>query len=858
MPPDSTAWLEKFRRAPLAFVSAAWVGGILAERAGFSPSLEGAASGAVLLALGAFAAHRAGRKFLSLSAAAVAFVFLSSAWASFSARPSPRSIASLAEEEKLLGVTVTLEGVLEAAPVHAAFGTYLEVAAENLAYYDSGRNVVRVYGPLEGSVRVRVQGPPWRLRRSLPFGRGDRLRLKTTLNFPRTYRNEGGFDYGEFLRRRGVELVANTRVPRVVEKRSGAGPLDRAVGRTRRAVEGALVRHFPGKKTLFDRQGGILLALATGNRAHLDPGDSRRFKETGTFHVLAISGLHMGILGFGVFFLARSLALGHRVAALAAIGALVSFAALADVRASILRAAVMTSVYFAARFFHRRVVPVNVLGAAALILLVWRPRDLFDLGFQLTFGATLSIMLLAFPLAQRLPALPLRLEFLAAVSLAAQAVTMPLILESFHRVSPVGLLLNFWVVPLMGFLMQALAVFLVVAPGSELFALPLEAVLRAVLALMLWPVEWASDAPVASALSFYRLPAPSGWLTAAYYALFAAGALALRFSGAARLSPLRPAWIAGAGPGFVGAGVWAAWAISCLLVVTPPWFPPSRSNAEATMLDVGQGQSVLLELPGRAAMLVDGGGVSGRRFDVGENVVSPFLWRRGVRRLDWLVVTAPRADHVYGAERVLENFRVGELWLPWGAWSERFKTLEAIAEKRGTPVVRARAGRRLEAGGARIEVLYPDAEACGEGKAFLVLSFRCGKRSLLLSSDIRRGDEACLVERREGLSRQSRGLSRQSRGLPLPGGGSLRHDALLVPMHGSASASSARFLDAVAPRLALVSVGPNPWGWPSEKALSRYAGRGVPVLRTDRDGMISIAFREDGWRIATFEGSPAP
>jgi competence protein ComEC len=628
-----------------------------------------------------------------------------------------------------------------------------------------------------------------------------------------------------------------------VKKRSDAGLPDRLVGRTRRAFEDALARHFPGGETLFDRQGGILLALATGNRAHLDPDDSRRFKETGTFHVLAISGLHMGILGFGVFFLVRSLALGHRVAALAAIGALVSFAALADVRASILRAAVMTSVYFAGKFLHRRVVPINLLGAAALILLVWRPRDLFDLGFQLTFGATLSIMLLAFPLARRFPALPLRMEFLAAVSLAAQAVTMPLILENFNRVSPVGLLLNFWVVPLMGFLMQALAVFLVVAPVSEFLALPLEAVLRAILALMLWPMEWVGDVQVVSGLSFYRLPAPSGWLTAVYYALFAAGALALRFSGAARLSPSRLAGASGASPDFVGAGVWAAWAISCLLVVTPPWFPPSRAHAGATLLDVGQGQSVLLELPGRAAMLVDGGGVSGRRFDVGENVVSPFLWRRGVRRLDWLVVTAPRADHVYGAERVLENFRVGELWLPWGAWNKRFLMLETLAEKRGTRVVRTRAGQLLEVGGARIEVLYPDAEACGEGKAFIVLSFRYGKRSLLLSSDIRRGDEICLVERR--------GDS------PRSGPEALRHDALLVPMHGSASASSGRFLDAVAPRLALLSVGPNPWGWPSEKALARYAGRGIPVLRTDRDGMISIAFGEGGWRVAAFADSSA-
>jgi competence protein ComEC len=305
-------------------------------------------------------------------------------------------------------------------------------------------------------------------------------------------------------------------------------------------------------------------------------------------------------------------------------------------------------------------------------------------------------------------------------------------------------------------------------------------------------------------------------------------------------------------------------------MVTPPWFPPSRSHAEVTLLDVGQGQSVLLELPGRAAMLVDGGGVRGRRFDIGENVVSPFLWRRGIRRLDWLVVTAPRADHVYGAERVLENFRVGELWLPWGAWSERFKTLEALAEKRGTAVVRARAGRRLETGGASIEVLYPpalrkasgggDTEACGEGKAFLALSFRYGKRSLLLSSDIRRGDEACLVERRGGLpALTTPGVSARTSlaGLPRSERGTLRHDALLVPMHGSASASSARFLDAVAPRLALLSVGRNRWGWPSEKALSRYAERGIPVLRTDRDGMISLVFREGGWRITTFGVSSA-
>jgi competence protein ComEC len=234
-------------------------------------------------------------------------------------------------------------------------------------------------------------------------------------------------------------------------------------------------------------------------------------------------------------------------------------------------------------------------------------------------------------------------------------------------------------------------------------------------------------------------------------------------------------------------------------------------------------------------MLVDAGGAPANRFDVGGNVVAPWLSRRGLRRVDYLVLSTGRTDHCGGAESLLQDFAVGELWLPEAHELGRLGRLAALAKEKGARVRRMHAGMGLETGGATLRVLAPPREGGkrAESDACLVLSLRYGKNSLLLPSDITAGDEKRLLETQ---------------------GPALSHRVLVLPRHGASTAGSEAFLDAVRPRLALLSVGPNSWRWPSDEALRRCEARGVRVLRSDREGMTSLRFFPEDWNMGWENG----
>jgi competence protein ComEC len=273
------------------------------------------------------------------------------------------------------------------------------------------------------------------------------------------------------------------------------------------------------------------------------------------------------------------------------------------------------------------------------------------------------------------------------------------------------------------------------------------------------------------------------------------------------------------------------------LLLWHPFKPEiAAGRLEMTAIDVGQGDSILLSFPNGKLMLVDGGGIPdfGRRstaqINIGEDVVSPYLWERSIRSIDVMACTHAHADHIGGMPSLLGNFHVKELWTGANSENPSWVALRDQARKAGVQVRPLLRGQRLAYGGAAIEVLAPaadyvpkDTPGNNDSLAFRVTS---GRQSFLLLGDIERRIEAELVE----------------------GGLVRRTDVLKVAHHGSKTSSTPEFLDLAHPTFAVISAGfENSYGHPHRDVLERLAERQVCVLRTDRDGLVSL--RTDGRRL---------
>ena len=270
--------------------------------------------------------------------------------------------------------------------------------------------------------------------------------------------------------------------------------------------------------------------------------------------------------------------------------------------------------------------------------------------------------------------------------------------------------------------------------------------------------------------------------------------------------------------------------LASLVAIYPFAARLDAQRLEITTLDVGQGDSIFVAFPGGKTMLLDGGGLPGSTYvrsrrpgiDVGEDVVSPYLWSRGLQRLDVVALTHAHQDHLGGLAAILRNFQVGELWVGRDIPSAAYESLLSQARERGISVVHRQRGDQMDWNGVRVQVLWPDTVQPLQPAAnddSLVLRLQSGNESFLLTGDIERPAERALIEN----------------------GDALAADFLKVPHHGSRTSSTATFLDSVRPRFAVISVGDNnPFGHPAADVVQRIEAGGARLYRTDRDGAVTI------------------
>jgi competence protein ComEC len=691
---------------------------------------------------------------------------------------------------------VVLRGVVTEAPDVRDTATNLRVSV-------SGLQVAGEWRSLGGLVQATVGRYP-------EFHYGDGLELAGRLEDPPVFED---FSYKDYLARQGV-LAVIYRPQVTLLARDQANPLIALLLAVRDRAQQVITAALP------EPQAALTVGVLLGVKAALPRDFSDDLQAVGLTHIVVVSGFNLAVVAG---FLQRTSArrLGPKWSALAAVVGVLLFTLMVGASGAVVRSAIMVTLALAAVALGRQSDGLNSLALACGLMVAWWPPQLWDVGFQLSAAATFGLIWLAPVIETWLVRLPQVIRGNLAVALAAQAMTMPILVSNFHLVSlvsPVANLAALWAVPflmacglvvaLVGWIWTPAAA--VVGWSAWLFATWIAATVQGLASL-----PWAA-APVP--------PVDGAWWVAYYGLLWLivrrvkpnSGACQPATGGRRALAP-RPRAALGA-LGMVAALVWLA-------VVTLP-----GGHVTVSFLDVGEGDAILIQSSRGQTVLVDGGpSPSAVTAALGKRL--PF-WSRS---LDLVVLTHPNDDHLLGLVEVLRRYQVAEVLEPGlpdptAAYAELLKTVQ----ERGIRRQMARAGQRVDLEeGAWLEVLAPAARTASAATAdannsSVILRLVVGKVAFLLTGDVEAPGEQDLLRRQAVLA----------------------SDVLKVPHHGSQLSLDPGFLRAVNPALAVISVGAdNRYGHPTAVALDRL--RDVAVYRTDLQGSIEVVTDGQTYEVKT-------
>ncbi|BDE59961.1 DUF4131 domain-containing protein [Rhodococcus hoagii] len=711
----------------------------------------------------------------------------------------------------VLGIGV---GVVAAALLGAGFAAAVAVRAHAVETHPLAALTA---GGGSATLVVELDDDPKTLR-GKSFGGERQLMLRASLQEVRTDRTvlrAGGsilvFAEGEqwagLLPGQRVTLRGRLAEP---ERRDLTVAVVRATGSPQHVAEPPAIQRWAGVvrdrlasaagSALPSDQAGLLPGLVVGDTSALAQETKDEFTAAGLTHLTAVSGANVSIVLGAVLLVVRGVGLGPRTGALLAGIALVAFVVIARPSPSVLRAAAMGCVALLALVTGRRKQAIPALAASVVVLLALSPSLAVDFGFALSVFATAGLVVVSPALVARLRARgwPRWLAEMCAVALAAFVVTAPLVAAMSGTVSIVSIVANVLVAP-------AVAPITVVGAATAVLAvvwLPAAALLVRVAGPPLWWLLEVADR--AAAVPGGNLAVRNGLGGAVIVAVgIAVAVLAARHPWSRRMLLA------------VAVGVAAVWVPTRFH--QPGW---PASGWALVACDVGQGDGLVLSAGGRRAVVVDAGPEPGP--------MDRCLRRLGIDEIPLLVVTHLHADHYGGLDAVLHGRSVGAVAIGPASLPEGgFRFVSAAASRADVPLVRLAAGRQLTVGAVRITVLgpllpeprTPAAAEDGANDASLVLMAETAAGRLLLTGDAEEDGQRALLRSK----------------IPL------RADVLKVPHHGSRT-TSPEFLDAVRPRVALVSVGAdNTFGHPNPGILQRLAALGAVTVRTDRDGDVAVA-----------------
>ena len=685
------------------------------------------------------------------------------------------------------------------------------------------------YKPVAGLLRVYVA--------NLQVSAGDRIEVLGKGNGIPRARNPGEREFGEYLKKlgiRGLLRVADRALIKTLEP--STNPL-RDLQRTARTRCEQFLQGSLDAKTR-----PIAAALLLGDRSAIAPEVRALFVESGAMHLLAISGLHVGILTTFMMVVARLIGLNGRWSVVFVLAFLTAYLSIADLRPPMIRAFTLVAIWAAGQFLRRPSFSANSLAMAAIVVLAMNPSDLFDVGAQLSFLAVATIMWLTRMVRRRtqepvgdITAVPnssmdsgsaagrarrqkesaervlqstwqrwLRsslqhVKRAYLVSATVCVVSTPLVASAFNVISPVGIFINVLLIPIVGIGLCCGFLGMVLGACFAPLGLPFAIVFEWILKLVLWLVELASSLP----LGHVYVPGPPMWWLVVMYGLIGAMMVIASFR-------RRTGW------GWVGMIGW------CLFGISLSMQPPEQQNLRCTFLSVKHGCSIMLEMPNGKVMVYDVGSLMNPRR--ASRVLEQALWARGHRRIDALVLSHADSDHYNGADSLLNQISVDRVLMTSHFIDDQQQGTIKISNRLtslGIPIDVVTKGDRIDLDPVvSIQVLHPSTghNMGNDNSVSIVLEISYGGRLILLTGDLED----------PGLSEL---LSQDKRSI----------DVMLAPHHGSASSNTSELADWATPEFVVASTGRSP----SQNIEDVYGSR-TQVMWTSRDGAVTFEISSDG------------
>lgn len=649
--------------------------------------------------------------------------------------------------------------------------------------------------------------------RPLPIEYGALLTFRSIIRSPGEERNPGEFNYREYLALNNIFGTVTV---------TGYSSIDIAPVREPNFFLEYII--FPSKEFIIRTirtamsgdEANFLTGMLLGDRTDLSAEIKNAFMNTGTIHVLAVSGSHVVLVAEIIFVVVGLFRLRGKPKYAAAMIFLLYYMFLTGSTPSVVRATLMVMVMYLGKMFEERTDIYNLLGAAAVIILIIEPKQLFDVGFQLSFSAVFSIVYFYPKLNGAVPPFPEKFNRyniltmvwqLFAVSLAAQIGTLPFTAYYFGKVSIISLFANLIVVPIVGLIVTIGLSGAIIGIGSLWIASCFSEVNSVLAVVTLWFVKWAEQVPYAVVNT-----AEFGLQETIFYSAL----IGMLFN---------------IGNSVIQKRLLFATLIAANFYVLMSFTDPAEKLLKVTFLDVGQGDGAVIRFPTGETVVIDAGPKT-PGVDAGERTVAPFLRRNGISVIDALITSHPHADHLGGVPYLLRNFSVRTtVDADQRAQSSLFTDYDRLEQQTGQ--ITARAGMILNYGGARLYILHPsdrfiDRDSTNGysdlNQSSVVFKLQYGATSLLFTGDAELEAEDHMVDSY---------------------GDFLRSDLLKAGHHGSSTSSSERFVSAVRPKHAVVSVAKfNKFRHPSKKVLRRFTEHGALIHRTDEKG--AVMFESDG------------
>lgn len=721
-----------------------------------------------------------------------------------------------------------IEGVIDKSPVRLIDKTRLVIRSEKVIL--SNRAI-----PVKGHVLIYIK------EKNEPFRLGDRLRIWCRLTNPRGFKNPGVFDYEKYLAFERIYTIGFLKTDEAWIK-IGEGFNNPVLIKIEALRE--KIRTFLDKES-HPQCSGIFKALVLGEQEYVSEELKETFITTGIAHLLAISGDHLGIVALLSFslilwFLKRSefilLTINvKKFAALLTLPCIILYTFIAGAGISVIRATLMVCIFLLSIIFRRERNLIYTLALSAFIILIFSPSSIFDVSFQLSFLAVLSILYLVPWIIKELKnenfyrkwwgrKILNYIKISFVVTIVATFGTIPFVLLHFNRISLLGIITNLFAIPWVGFIIVPLSL---IASLLSFIFYPISTLIinlnSTITLIFLKVIKTFSSIPYASIF----ISTPTLFEMIIFYLIF--------FSIVYIRRNIKIRYVC-----FV--------LIILLIIDLAYWDVKGLFKKDLTInfIDVGHGDSILLEFPKGKRMLIDGGGLYEDRFDIGKSVIAPFLWRKKIRHIDILVLTHPDPDHFKGLKFIISQFSIGQYWD--NGLKERsdsfYQIEEALETKKIKRISKDEQSPPISIGGAVISFFNParfyrnlkkDLSPSDINNSSLVIKLQFKNVSALFTGDIEKEAELNLIKKN----------------FPL------RSDILKIPHHGSLSSSSKIFIDSVKPSYAILSV--SDYGWkklPHPEVLNRYTEAGSIILRTDKHGAIEIDTDGEKISVKTFTNFP--